>query len=134
MIRRTLLLVVAVALVPAVASAATVTSKKIASPTKELRCHALKIGGPGIECGGSFLPDFQPKLDLGPYVQLLPKGRTNYGERRDYTGYKTTTRTLKYGDTWKWAGITCKLTKTDFTCRNGQKHGFRLKRHKLTRF
>jgi hypothetical protein len=134
MLRPTFTLAAVVLVIPAVASAATSTSKKIASPSKELRCHALKIGGPGIECKGKFLPDFQEKLDLDPYIQVYPRGKTIYGERRDYTGYSAKTTTLKYGDTWKRSGITCKLTRTSFTCKNLDKHGFKLTRHKAQRF
>ncbi len=134
MFRRTVLLTLAAALTPVVASAATVTSLKVASPSKQLRCHALKLGGPGVECKGSYLPDFQKKLDLDPYVQLATRGRTIYGERRDYTGFKAKTRTLKYGDTWKRAGITCKLTRSSFKCTNRDKHGFKLTKGKLSRF
>ncbi len=134
MIRATLPLAAAIALVPALASAKTVTYSKIQTPSKTLKCHALKIEGPGIECKGSFLPDFQPKLDLDPYVQLDTTGVSIYGERRNYTGFKAKTRTLKYGDTWKRAGVTCKLTRSSFRCVNRSKHGFTLTKGKLKRF
>lgn len=135
MIHRALTITTLLALVPAGAQAATLTSKKIASPNKGVRCHALKVGGPGIECQGKWLPDFRKNLDLNSYVQLAPRGKIPaYGERRDYTGYKTSTRTLSYGSTWKRSGITCKLTRSSFTCRNLDRHGFTITKGKLKRF
>jgi len=136
MLRRTLVLSAVIVLaIPAVAQARTVTYKRIVSPSKQIRCHAvIAIAGGGIECHASYLPNFEPGADLDPYVHLKRRGRTIASERGDYTGYSVQQRTLSYGDVWKRPGIRCTMRTSGLTCRNLDKHGFRLAKGAFRRF
>ncbi len=131
--RRLLVLAAVFTLVAtAAASARTVTYKRIVSPSKQIRCHAvIPLGGGGIECSATYLPRIG---ELDPYFHLKRRGRTIYSQRGDYTGYTVQARTLHYGDVWKRPGIRCTMRPSGLTCRNLDKRGFRLARGAIARF
>lgn len=116
----------------AAADAATLTAPNIVSPSGHISCRALKYGGPGIECSASYLPEIGM---LDSYLGLRPRGRSAYGERGDFPGYRARTRTLRYGDVWKRRGTRCTMhASRGLRCSNLDGHGFVLVRGGVRRF
>ncbi len=125
------LLVLAVLVLPASASAKTVHYKNFISPSKLISCISVKYGGRGVECSATYMP----AKDLDPYYALEPHGKAKAGERGDYPGYPNVKqRTLAYGDTYKRHGIRCTMLESGLTCRNRDGHGFHIAKGDLRRF
>jgi uncharacterized protein DUF6636 len=131
--KRTLLVALATAAtVAAPAAAKTVEYKNFVSPSKQIRCLAVKFGGKGIECYAPYIKEIG---ELDTYYGLEPRGKAFVAERGDFPGYPNApTRTLHYGDTWKRNGITCKMKQTGLTCHNRDDHGFHLAKGDVRRF
>ena len=120
----------ALAGLPAAASADTVTYKNIVGPNKHLSCFAV-MGSTEIECSATFVPEIG---ELDTYLAVGARGKAILSERGDYPGYDAPRRTLRFGDTWKRPGIRCRMRATGLTCRNLDDHGFRLAKGHVRRF
>lgn len=130
--RRSLLAASVIVLaLPVGAEARTQRYLNFVSPSGRIACHAVKYGGPALECSS---PDIRRIGELDPYFLLRARGRTVYGERGDYDGYSVRRRTLRYGATWRGSGVTCRMRTTGLTCRNRSGHGFHLARGDTRRF
>lgn len=101
------------------------------SPSKRISCHAVKYGGPALECSS---PDVPRIGELDPYYLLRASGRAVHGQRGDYDGYSVRPRTLRYGVQWQRRGVTCTMRTSGLTCRNGAGHGFHIARGDTRRF
>jgi hypothetical protein len=113
------------------ADARTVKALNVISPSGQISCHAVKYGGPAIEC---FAIHLRRIGYLDPYFELKPHGRTIYAERGDYDGYTAPRRKLRYGDEWRRPGVRCSMKTTGLTCRNLDGHGFHMARGDNYRF
>jgi hypothetical protein len=116
---------------PLAAQARTERFLRFVSPSKRISCHAVKYGGPALECSS---PDIRRIGELDPYFLLRRRGRTVYGQRGDYDGYNVRPRTLRYGAVWRRSGVTCRMRTSGLTCRNRSGHGFHLARGDVRRF
>jgi hypothetical protein len=110
-------------LLAAPAHAQTVTAKRVNVDTYTSCFLVMPVAGGGIECASTALPDTG---ELDPYVALHRHGRTHVGERGDYPGFPGRNVRLHDGDVWRIAGITCRVKARTITCRNQDRHGFRL--------
>jgi hypothetical protein len=113
------------------ATAKTVSYKNFESPSGKIRCLALKFGGKGIECSAPYIKEIG---ELDTYYGLEPHGKSKVGERGDFPGFSTPSRTLNYGDKWERNGIHCTMRKSGLTCRNLDDHGFHIAKGDLRRF
>jgi hypothetical protein len=110
-------------LLAAPAHAQTVTAKRVNVDTYTSCFLVMPVAGGGIECSSTALPDTG---ELDPYVALHRHGRVHVGERGDYPGFPGRNVRLRDGDVWKIAGVTCRVKDRTITCRNQDRHGFRL--------
>lgn len=132
MLRPTLLLLAAVLVAqPAATAAAPVDHKVFRTPSGRVECHAVRYGGPALECSS---PDIPELGELDSYFLLRARGRTVYAERGDYDGYVARREVLRYGQTWRRSGVTCRLRTSGLSCRNRDGHGFHLARGAARRF
>jgi hypothetical protein len=114
----------------AIASAKTVTTYNVVSPSKLISCWAV-LQSTEINCTAPYLPDIG---DLDSYFALRPTGKSALAQRGDFPGHSTPRRTLRYGDIWKRTGIACRMRTTGLTCRNRDNHGFHIQRGNTSRF
>ena len=122
--------VVTMAASGAVASAKTVTSYNVVSPSKLISCWAV-LQSTEINCSARYIPEIG---ELDTYYALRPNGKSRVSERGDFPGHSTPRRTLQYGDIWKRTGLACSMRKTGLTCRNRDNHGFHIQREHTYRF
>jgi hypothetical protein len=137
-----LLAVLAAALLPASALAKPKSWEYFKTPSGHIRCVSYKSSTDkrerGIRCDLDDATNKQPpkpkscEFDWGASFGLRAQGRGHRNCVSD--AIQPTRHVLRYGQTWKRVGITCRSRSTGLTCKNAKGHGFFVSRDRQRTF
>ena len=124
-----LAVVACAATLPAVAGAKTKTWTSFKSPSGSIHCSSFKYKSKtSIRCDeyqAENSPPRKPKSCEFDYGFSFGVSTTGKGHRLCVSDATPQTRhVLRYGQTWKRGGITCKSRTSGLTCKNHKHHGF----------